>query len=137
MEVQALVALEGWILPPDPIHPRNKILQALLLLQVPGADLVLFGIEIFLTAFGTRAMLAEFEGWAIDAIGGAKRGREHQAYEKGRAATVLEILRENIGGVGPQMGAEIFTDFGLRELGEVAGESPPWSCARQSRCRTA
>ena len=26
MKVQALSAMEGWILPPDPIHPRNKIL---------------------------------------------------------------------------------------------------------------
>ena len=92
MEVQALVALEGWILAPDPIHPRNKLLQALTLLEVPIAALVLFRIEIFLTAFKTRTMLAEFEGWTIDAIGGAECGGQHQAYEKGWSATVLQIL---------------------------------------------
>jgi hypothetical protein len=42
MEVQALIALEGWILVSDAIHPRNEILQALTLLQVPRADLVFF-----------------------------------------------------------------------------------------------
>jgi hypothetical protein len=120
MEVQTLIALEGRILTSNPIHPRNKLLQALTLLEVPRADLVLFRIEIFLTAFDTWTMLAEFEGWTIDAIGGAERGGQHQAYEKGRSATVLQILRENIRGIRPQMRAEIFTDVSLRELGEVA-----------------
>src|SRR5215208_4552914 len=69
MEVQALISLEGWILAPDAIHPRNQLLQAMVLVQVPRADLVLFRIEIFLTAFEARTMLAEFEGWAIDTIG--------------------------------------------------------------------
>src|SRR5215813_468344 len=122
MEVQALIALEGWILPPAPIHPRDKLLQAMTLLQVPIADLVLFRIEIFLTAFGTRAILAEFKGWTIDAIGGAKRGSQHHAYEKGWAATVLQILRENIRRVRPQVWVEILTDISLRQLGEVACE---------------
>src|SRR6266704_3284777 len=85
------VAEEFWIIQPEPIHPRNEIFQAMTLLQVPRTDLVLFRIEIFLTAFGARARLAEFEGWAIDAIGGTERGSEHQAYEKGRSATVLQI----------------------------------------------
>src|SRR6267142_623991 len=67
-------------------------------------------------------MLAEFEGGAIDAVGGAKRSSQHQAYEKGWAATVLQILRENIRRVRPQVRAEIFTDIGLRQLGEVACE---------------
>ena len=39
-------------------------------------------------------MLAEFEGRTIDAIGGAERGRQHQADEKGRAATVLQKIVE-------------------------------------------
>src|SRR6476659_10735717 len=69
MEVQAMITLEGWILVPDAIHPRNQLLQAMTLLQVPRADLVLFRIEIFLTAFGAGTMLTEFEGRAIDAIG--------------------------------------------------------------------
>src|SRR6266851_261837 len=120
MEVQALIALEGWILVPDPIHPRHKLLQAMTLLQVPVAALVFFRIEIFLTAFGARARLAEFEGWTIDAIGGTERGGQHQAYEKGRSATVLQILREYIRGVRPQVRAEILTDVRLGQLGEVA-----------------
>src|SRR6266404_269876 len=120
MEVQALIALEGWILAPDPIHPRHKLLQAMTLLQVPRTDLVLFRIEIFLTAFEAWTRLAEFEGWTIDAIGGAERGGQHQAYEKGRSATVLQILRENIRGVRPQMWAEILTDVGPGQFGEVA-----------------
>jgi hypothetical protein len=74
MEVQALIALEGWILAPDAIRSRNQLLQAMTLLQVPRADLVLFRIEIFLTAFEARTLLAEFEGGAIDAIGGAEGG---------------------------------------------------------------
>src|SRR5215510_6321027 len=119
MEVQALIALEDWILASDAIHPRNQLLQALTLLQVPIAYLVFFRIEIFLTAFEARTMLAEFEGRTIDAIGGAERGGQHQAYEKGRSATVLQILRENVGGVGPQVWAEILTDIGLCQLGEV------------------
>src|SRR5215813_12291968 len=74
MEVQAPIALEGWILAPDAIHPRNQLLQAMMLLQVPRADLVLFRIEIFLTAFDARMLLAEFEGGTVDAIGGAESG---------------------------------------------------------------
>src|SRR5712691_2716083 len=120
MEVQALIALEGWILMPDPIHPRHKLLQAMTLLQVPIAELVFFRIEIFLTAFGARALLAEFEGWAIDAIGGTERGSEHQAYEKGRSATVLQILRENVRRVRPQVWAEILTDVSVGQLSEIA-----------------
>src|SRR5206468_5535110 len=107
------------ILPPDAIHPRHKLLQAVTLLQIPSADLVLFRIEIFLTAFGARTMLAEFECRTIDAIGGAECGRQHQAYEKGRATTVLQKLRENVRGVGPQVWAAILTAIGLREFGEV------------------
>src|SRR5262245_17140214 len=119
MKVQTLVTLERPILPPNPIHPCNKVLQALRLLQIPGADLVLFGVEIFLTAFETWAMLAEFEGRAIDAIGGAQGSRQYEAYEKGRSASVLEILGENVRRVGPQVGAEILTDVGLREFGKI------------------
>src|SRR5215475_11497609 len=74
MEVQAMMTLEGWILAPDAIHPRNHLLQAMTLLQIPRADLVLFSIEIFLTAFKAWTLLAEFEGGTIDAIGGAERG---------------------------------------------------------------
>src|SRR2546428_13865195 len=96
VEVQALIALEGWIFLPEPIHPRNEIFQAMTLLQVPRADLVLFRIEIFLTAFGARALLAEFEGWAIDAIVGTELGSDHQAYEKGRSRTVVQILRDDV-----------------------------------------
>src|SRR5262245_22010308 len=120
MKVQALIALEGWVLAPDAIHPCNKLLQALTLLQVPRADLVLFRIEVFLTAFGARTMLAEFEGGAIDAIEGTECGGQHQACEKGRSATVLQILRENIRRVRPQVRAEILPGLSLRQLGEVA-----------------
>src|SRR4030095_8792185 len=38
MEVQAMITLEGWILAPDTIHPRNHLLQAMTLLQIPRAD---------------------------------------------------------------------------------------------------
>src|SRR5215467_9028347 len=122
MEAQALIALEGWILPPDPIHPRNEIFQALTLLQVPRANFVFFRIEIFLTAFEARALLTEFEGWTVDAIGGAERGGQHQAYEEGWSATMLQILRENIWGIRPQVWVEILTDVSLGQLGEVACE---------------
>src|SRR5215831_16661666 len=122
MEAQALIALEGWILPPDPVHPRNEILQALTLLQVPRTHFIFFRIEIFLTAFEARALLTEFEGWTVDAIGGAERGGQHQAYEEGWSTTVLQILRENIWGVRPQVWVEILTDVSLGQLGEVACE---------------
>src|SRR4051812_25012016 len=95
MEAQVLIALEGWVLTPDAIYPCHKLLQALTVLQVPSADLVLFRIEIFLTAFEARTMLAEFKGWTINAIRGAECGGQHQAHEKGRSATVLQILCEN------------------------------------------
>src|ERR1043166_6395506 len=64
-------------------------------------------------------MLAEFEGGAIEAIGGAERGSQHQTYEKGRSAAVLQILRENIRSVGPQVRAEILPGVSLGQLGEV------------------
>src|SRR5215468_3479840 len=91
MKVQALIALEGWIFAPDSIHPCNKLLQTLTLLQVPRADLVLFRIEVFLTAFGAWAMLAKFEGRAIDTIGGTECSGQYEACEKSRSATVLQI----------------------------------------------
>src|SRR5262249_19159425 len=72
MKVQALIALAGWIFATDSIQLSNNLLQTLTMLEVQRADMVLFRIEIFLTAFEAGKMLAEFEGRAIDAIEGAE-----------------------------------------------------------------
>src|SRR5207245_3113129 len=44
----------------------------------------------------------------------------YQAHQKGRSATVLEILGENVRGIGPQVGAEILLELRAGQLGKVA-----------------
>ena len=95
------------------------------LLQVPVPDLVFFRIQIFFAALIPGPVLTEFKRRAIDAIGGAERGGEYQARHEGRPATVLEVFRQNIRGVGPQVRTEILAHFRLGQLGEVARQLLP------------
>ena len=97
-------------------------LQAVGPLEIPVADFVLFRVEIFFAAVAHGAMLHQLEGGAVDAVVRAQRGGQQQADGEDGAAADLQKLGENVGRVGPLVGAEEVAHRRLGQLGEVGGD---------------
>ena len=68
MKRKVPIALERGIIAPDLIHPRDQVAQAVGMVDGPGANLVFFRVPIFLAPSRYGAILAQFEGRAVDAI---------------------------------------------------------------------
>src|SRR6266853_1299017 len=95
---------------PDLVDERDQLAQAVRAVAIPGADLVFLRVEVLLRAGFLGAALAELEGGPVDAVIGAqRRGQQEPRGERG-ASTGLQVLREDVRGVGPQVGPEVFAD---------------------------
>src|SRR5258708_11646769 len=94
----------------DLVHERDQLPQAVRAVSIPGADLIFLRVEILLRPRVLGAALAELEGGPVDAvIGSQRRGQEEPRGERG-ASTGLEVLREDVRGVRPQVGPEVLAD---------------------------
>src|SRR5258708_28870688 len=104
---------------PDLVNEGDQLAQAVRVVAIPGANLVFLRVEILLRPGFLRAAFAELEGGAVDAVVGAQRsGQEEPRGERG-ASTRLQVLREDVRGVGPQVGPEVLADRWLGQLVEV------------------
>src|SRR5260370_15268584 len=120
---------------PDLVDERDQLAQAVRAVSIPGADLVFLRVEIFLRPRFLRAAFAELEGGAVDAVVGAQRsGQEEPRGERG-ASTRLQVLREDVRGVGPQVGPEVLADRWLGQLAEVLRQLSRSVAPREARVR--
>ena len=107
---------------PEFIEPGDERRQALRSVEIPARDLVLLRIEILLAARLARRHRHQFQGRAVDPPVAHRQRRQRQPDEEHRPAPGLERLVEDVGRVGPEVGAEEVGDGRARDLGEVGGE---------------
>ena len=84
-------------------------------LQRALLGLVLLGVQVLLAARLDRRLLDPLVA-GVDPVGRAQRRGEHQPRLERRAAAVLELLGEDVGGVGEEVGAEVV----LADVGQLA-----------------
>ena len=87
-------------------------------------DLVLLRVQVLFPARSQRTVFAQLEGRPVDAIAGTQGGRQDEARDEGRAPAELQVLRQDIRRVGPEVRAEELAHLGLRQLGQVLGQLP-------------
>ena len=110
--MKVVVFLQGRILAPDTIDACNERLQAVRAVDIPGSYLVFFGVQILFAVGLPGDVLSEFESRSVYAVVGAQgRGQCKSDHER-RSAAHLEIFRQNIRGIGPQIGPEEFPHRG-------------------------
>ena len=124
MEPQAVVALESRVVLADVVDQRDQLAQAVGALQVPASELILLRIEVFLGALLARLVLTELEGRSIDAVARTQGGSQDQPGDERRSAAGLEVLSQDVRGVGPQAGAKKLAHGRLGQLGEVLTQLP-------------
>ena len=130
MEVERVVALEGGVVAADVVDLGDEWREAVAGGAVPVADLVFFAVEVLFAAGFDGEVFAEFEGGAVDAVVGAEGCGEDEALHEGGAASVLECGVEDVGRVGPEVGAEEVGDGRLGDLFEVLLAARRRCCAR-------
>ena len=91
--------------------------------EVPGAQLVLLVVDVLLDA-GARDVLEELVGGAVDAVARRQRGGEDEPLHERRAPAPLQMLGQDVGRVGPEVGPEVFAQLALRQLAQILGELP-------------
>ena len=132
---QAAVALERRILAPDVVDDPHELTHARVAL--PVSQLVLLRIHVLLGAMFARTALQRFEGRAVDSVARAERGGQDQpGLERGPAAG-LQVLGEDVGGVGPEVRPEEVANRRLGQFGEVLVQLVRGVAPREVRVRLA
>src|SRR4029078_529183 len=67
-------------------------------------------------------VLSQFERRSINAVTGAQRCRQYKPRHEGRASSVLELLREDVRCVGPEVWPKKFSHLCLFKLREVVND---------------
>ena len=78
------------------------------------ADGVLLRVAVLLGPGVAGQVLLQLEGRAVDAVAGRQGGGQHQADDEDGRAAALQLLGEDVGGVGPEVGPEVVGHLGLR-----------------------
>src|ERR1700761_7594067 len=107
MEVEPLVALQGKVRLPDLVQPRDQGLETSGAGEVPGFDLVFFRVEVFFAVGLHGRIVSQLEGRSIDTVVGAHRSCENEAAAEGGQSTCLQMPRQNVGSIGPEIRPEI------------------------------
>src|SRR5215210_959488 len=112
--------VEGSVLPPYAVQPRNLRNDIAGTVEVPGSDLVLLAVEIFLSR-AVGSALADLEA-VVHAPQARQGGCECRPDEKRRTRRVLEEIRIDVGRVDEEVRAEEVFWLGGRELRQVLGD---------------
>src|SRR5258708_15127213 len=120
---------------PDLVDERDQLAQAVRAVSITGADLVCLRGEMLVRPRFLRAAFAELEGGAVDAVVGAQRRGQEEPRGEGGASTRLQVLREDVRGVGPEVGPEVLADRWLGQLGEVLRQLRRRGAPREVRVR--
>src|SRR5262249_15766021 len=103
----------------DLVYQRDERSQASWFMQIPFLDLILFGIEIFLTAAFSRDIFIKLVRRSVDAVAGTECRRQDQSRSERGGAAALKVFVKNVGRVRPEVRTEEFAHFGLRQFREV------------------
>src|SRR3990170_1991881 len=99
----------------DAIQPRDDLADAGAFVPVPHAELVLLRIAVLLASVADRARFAELERGPVDPVARAERRGQRQPGDERRTAAVLELLREYVRCVRPQIRAKVLAHVRLCE----------------------
>src|SRR5215467_3093256 len=122
MEVQAPIALESRILSTDAIYVADKFPQTVRSFKIPLPDLILLRMQILFASRFTRNVLTEFESRTVNPITGSQRRRQDEPGHECRASSMLQLLRQNVRRIGPEVGSKKFAYLRLRQFREVLRE---------------
>src|SRR4029450_4955136 len=104
--------------PSDRVDLTDELGETVRPLVVTHTNLVFLGVEILFAPVPHRDVLREFES-TVNAIRGAERSGEHQAYLESRAAASLQVRMQDVGRVGEEIRTKILTHRSPGELGEI------------------
>src|SRR3954451_18207386 len=106
----------------DPVYKRNQLTKAVLLLQIPYADLILLRIEILLTARPRRSPFDQFERRPVNAVIRRQSGGKQKPEQETRPAGSLKKFRQNIRRIRPVIAPKKIADRWSCQLGEIFGQ---------------
>ena len=86
-------------------------------------DLVLLGVQVLLRARPDGDVLEVLVA-GVDPVARAERRRQHEPRLERRPAAVLEVLVQDVGRVGEEVGPEVLLLAGVGQLGDVLGQLP-------------
>src|SRR5262245_25426085 len=118
MEVQAPIALESRILTTDAIYVADKLPQTVRSFKIPLPDLILLRMQILFASRFTRNVLTEFESRAVNPITGSQRRRQDEPGHECRASSMLQLFRQDVRRIGPEVGSKKFVHLRLRQFRE-------------------
>ena len=116
MKTQGPILLQGRVFPPDPVHPGDQIFEGSGLFEVPMTDFVFFRVQVFLGTELPGLGLPQFKDRTVNPVTGAQGGGQDQTDDKGRPASELEIFRQDVRRIRPEVGSEKLPELGLGEL---------------------
>src|SRR6185503_3826400 len=116
------IALQRRMVAADAVQARDEVLEARRLVPIPRAHLVFLRVQVLFRAALARAIVHELERRSIDAIARSERRREDEPCDEGGPAAELQILGEDVRGIGPEARAEELTHRAGAELGEVVDD---------------
>jgi hypothetical protein len=120
VEGEAGEALQRRVVLAQAVQQPDVVLDVDRVVVVPGADLVLLGVEVLLLA-RHRRRLAVLEAVVDAVVRAQRRGEEEADAEAGHAAR-LEVDRVDVGRVDEEVRPHVVAAFLCGELGEVLGE---------------
>src|ERR671910_3061867 len=120
IEREVLQILERGVLVPDLVYPLYVLLDVSRTVPVPDLVLVHLGILVVYggTRLAPRGVLAQLEA-AVYTVGTRQRGREHEPHLECGAAAELEDVRQDVVGVGEEVGAHVLLRPVLRKFRQV------------------
>ncbi|KJU82236.1 membrane protein [Candidatus Magnetobacterium bavaricum] len=114
---QVLVVMQGLVFMPYAIDPCDVVLDIALSVPIPDLVVVFFGVQVFLLALD-GGIFAQLKA-AVYPICCAQGCGQDEPHFKGRSATLLQYLRQDIGRVGKEIAPDILADLILRQVGKV------------------
>src|SRR5436190_4241456 len=119
MKTQVMVTMQCRVLFADTVDSGNDLAQTPRGMQLAMLQFVFLGIQIFFAASLRGRVFAQLKRGPINAIACGQSSRQNQADHECRTAADLQKLRKNVRRVGPEVRAEVFSQVGLGELGEI------------------
>src|ERR1700674_6028538 len=103
---------------PQLVDQRDQLAKAVGAVAIPDANLIVLRIEVLLRPRFPGAALAELKGGAVYAVVGAERGGQEEPRGECGTPAGLQVLRQDVWCVGPQVGPKKLADRRLRQLRE-------------------
>src|SRR5487761_190999 len=120
MEAKVVIALQRRVFLPGSIDARDQSRETIRTVQVPAPEFVFLSMKILFRSCLSWPVLTKLKGGPVNAVIRAERCGQDQAAHEGRPSAELQVLREDIRCVGPQIRTKVLPHLCFCELGEVA-----------------